>query len=249
MALSIRLSRGGAKKRPYYRIVVADSRAPRDGRFIEKLGTYNPLLAKDSPERVKLDSDRISHWLSVGAQPSDRVLRFLDAAGIRERATRNNPKKAEPGEKAKERVEQRAAKEAEAAEAAAAAEEVAAPAAVEEAVSEEAAAEAPAEAAAEEAPAEAVVAEAPADVPAEEAPPAEEAAAEAVAEASPVGEDVPAEEAPAAEADNQGESTAEPAEGADDVAPPTSESPQPADADAGESANEPAEGAAEDTKA
>src|ERR671920_1419588 len=123
MALSIRLARGGAKKRPYYRIVVADSRAPRDGRFIEKLGTYNPLLAKDSPERVKLDNDRISHWLSVGAQPSDRVLRFLDAAGLRERPARNNPKKAEPGEKAKERVEARASKEAEAAEAAAAPQE------------------------------------------------------------------------------------------------------------------------------
>src|SRR5947207_2618096 len=121
MALAIRLTRGGAKKRPYYRIVVADSRAPRDGRFIEKLGSYNPLLAKDSPERVKLDAERISHWLSVGAQPSDRVLRFLDAAGIRERAARLNPKKAEPGEKAKERVEQRAAKAAEAEEAAAAA--------------------------------------------------------------------------------------------------------------------------------
>src|SRR4051812_22585477 len=121
MSLAIRLARGGAKKRPYYRIVVADSRAARDGRFIEKLGTYNPLLAKDSPERVKLDADRISHWLSVGAQPSDRVLRFLDAAGIRERPARNNPQKAEPGEKAKERVEQRAAKETEAAEAAAAA--------------------------------------------------------------------------------------------------------------------------------
>src|SRR5205085_1659787 len=120
MALAIRLTRGGAKKRPYYRIVVADSRSPRDGRFIEKLGTYNPLLAKDSPERVKLDNDRISHWLSVGAQPSDRVLRFLDAAGLRERPARNNPEKAEPGEKAKERLEQRAAKEAEAAEAAAA---------------------------------------------------------------------------------------------------------------------------------
>src|SRR5881394_1994287 len=114
MALAIRLSRGGAKKRPYYRIVVADSRAARDGRFIEKLGTYNPLLAKDSPERVKLDTDRISHWLSVGAQPSDRVLRFLDAAGIRERAARNNPQKAEPGEKAKERVEERAKKAADA---------------------------------------------------------------------------------------------------------------------------------------
>src|SRR5205823_486412 len=117
MALAIRLTRGGAKKRPYYRIVVADSRAPRDGRFIEKLGSYNPLLAKDSPERVKIDADRISHWLSVGAQPSDRVLRFLDAAGVRERPARNNPKKAQPGEKAKERVEQRAASEAEAAEA------------------------------------------------------------------------------------------------------------------------------------
>src|SRR5215212_2778679 len=118
MSLSIRLTRGGAKKRPYYRIVVADSRSPRDGRFIEKLGTYNPLLAKGSPERVKLDAERISHWLSVGAQPSDRVLRFLDAAGIRERTARNNPQKAEPGEKAKERAEQRAAKETAAEEAA-----------------------------------------------------------------------------------------------------------------------------------
>ena len=121
MAVAIRLARGGSKKRPYYRVVVADSRNARDGRFIEKVGTYNPLLAKDSPERVKLDADRISHWLSVGAQPSDRVARFLDAAGIKERAARNNPKKAEPGEKAKERAEERATKQAEAAEAAAAA--------------------------------------------------------------------------------------------------------------------------------
>src|SRR5512146_2056548 len=120
MAVSIRLSRGGAKKRPYYRIVVADSRNARDGRFIEKVGTYNPLLAKDSPERVKLDTDRIQHWLSVGAQPSDRVLRFLDAAGLRERPARNNPQKAEPGEKAKERLEERAKREQESAEAAAA---------------------------------------------------------------------------------------------------------------------------------
>src|SRR5690349_7640457 len=153
MAVAIRLARGGSKKRPYYRIVVADSRNARDGRFIEKLGTYNPLLAKDSPERVKIDAERVSHWLSVGAQPSDRVARFLDAAGIRERAARNNPKKAEPGEKAKERIEERAAKLAEAEEAAAAA--AAAPA--EEAAAEEARAaeEAPAteEAAAEEAPA------------------------------------------------------------------------------------------------
>src|SRR6478609_5273854 len=174
MALAIRLSRGGAKKRPYYRIVVADSRAPRDGRFIEKLGTYNPLLAKDSPERVKLDADRISHWLSVGAQPSDRVLRFLDAAGIKERAARNNPKKAEPGEKSKERAEERATKLAEAEEAKNA--PVEEPAA-EEAVTEEAVAEAPAEeAAAEEAPAEEAAAEAPAEeAAAEEAPVAEEA--------------------------------------------------------------------------
>lgn len=121
MALSLRLSRGGSKKRPYYRIVVADARSPRDGKFIEKIGTYNPLLAKDNAERVKLDGDRAKHWLSVGAQPTDRVARFLDAAGIKERAARNNPKKAEPGEKAKERAEERAAKAAEAAEAAKAA--------------------------------------------------------------------------------------------------------------------------------
>src|SRR5947209_8898728 len=170
MALAIRLTRGGAKKRPYYRIVVADSRSPRDGRFIEKLGIYNPLLAKDSPERVKLDAERISHWLSVGAQPSDRVLRFLDAAGIRERAARNNPQKAEPGEKAKERVEQRATKAAEAEEAAAAA------------------AAAPVEEVAEEvAPAET------ADAPVEE-PVGEEAPAEAEA-----GEEAPAAEATAGE--------------------------------------------------
>ena len=110
MALSIRLSRGGSKKRPYYRIVVADARSPRDGRFIEKIGTYNPLLAKDSDDRIKLDGDRAKHWLSVGAQPTDRVARFLDAAGIRERAARNNPNKGKPGEKATERAEERAEK-------------------------------------------------------------------------------------------------------------------------------------------
>ena len=114
MAVAIRLARGGAKKRPYYRIVVADSRKSRDGKFIERVGSYNPLLAKDDPERVKMDQDRIRHWLSVGAQPSDRVLRFLDAAGIMERPARNNPQKAEPGEKAKEREEERAQKEADA---------------------------------------------------------------------------------------------------------------------------------------
>ena len=104
MAVAIRLSRGGSKKRPYYRIVVADSRNARDGRFIEKVGTYNPLLAKDSPERVKLDNERISHWLSVGAQPSDRVLRFLDEAGVMKREARNNPEKAKPKKKAQERA-------------------------------------------------------------------------------------------------------------------------------------------------
>ena len=97
MAVAIRLARGGSKKRPYYRIVVADSRNSRDGRFIEKVGTYNPLLAKDPPERVKLDADRISHWLSVGAQPSDRVARFLDAAGIRERAAAQQPEQGRAG--------------------------------------------------------------------------------------------------------------------------------------------------------
>ena len=147
MALSIRLSRGGAKKRPYYRIVVADARSPRDGRFIEKIGSYNPLLAKDSPERVKLDTERAAHWLKMGAQPTDRVLRFLDAAGVKERAARNNPQKAEPGEKAKERAEERAEKLKAAEEAAAAA---AAPAAeAEEAPAEEAPAETAPEAAAE----------------------------------------------------------------------------------------------------
>lgn len=171
MATSIRLSRGGSKKRPYYKIVVADSRSPRDGRFIERIGSYNPLLAKDNPERVKLDAERAKHWISVGAQPTDRVARFLDAAGVKERAARNNPNKGVPGEKAKERAEEKAqklidAEEAakEAAEAAAAAAAVPAPepeveapveeAAAPEATAEEVAAEAPAEeAAAEEAPA------------------------------------------------------------------------------------------------
>ena len=106
MAVSIRLSRGGSKKRPYYRIVVADARSPRDGHFIEKVGTYNPMLAKDDATRVTLNDDRIKHWLSVGAQPTDRVARFLDVAGIRERAARNNPTKGKPGEKAIERIEE-----------------------------------------------------------------------------------------------------------------------------------------------
>ena len=119
MAVSIRLSRGGAKKRPYYKIVVTDARNSRDGKFIERIGSYNPLLPKDSPERVKLDGDRARHWLSVGAKPSDRVHRFLDAAGILERAQRSNPNKGQPGDKAKERAEERAARDAELAAAAA----------------------------------------------------------------------------------------------------------------------------------
>ena len=121
MAIAIRLARGGMKKRPHYRIVVTDSRQPRDGRFLEKLGTYNPLLPKDSAERVKLDTERASYWLGVGAQPSDRVARFLDAAGVRTRAARLNAKKGEPGANAKERTEAKAMKLAEREEAAAAA--------------------------------------------------------------------------------------------------------------------------------
>ena len=131
MALSIRLSRGGSKKRPYYRIVVADARSPRDGKFLEKIGNYNPLLAKDDEKRVQIDADRAKHWLGVGAQPTDRVARFLDVAGVKERPARNNPKKAEPGEKAKERAEERAEKQKAAEEAAA--EAAAKPAPVEEA--------------------------------------------------------------------------------------------------------------------
>ncbi|WP_137898923.1 30S ribosomal protein S16 [Sphingomonas sp. 2SG] len=110
MALSIRLSRGGSKKRPYYRIVVADARSPRDGKFIEKIGNYNPLLAKDAENRIVLDTERAKYWLSNGAQPTDRVARFLDVAGVRERAARSNPNKGKPGEKATERAEERAEK-------------------------------------------------------------------------------------------------------------------------------------------
>jgi len=151
MAVAIRLSRGGAKKRPYYRIIVSDSRSSRDGKYLEQVGTYNPLLAKDDPARIKLNEDRVRYWVGVGAQPSDRVARFLDAAGIKERPARSNPNKAVPGDKAKERAEERATKLAEAEEAAKVAAE--APA-VEEAPAEEVAVEAPAaEEAATEAPA------------------------------------------------------------------------------------------------
>jgi len=149
MALAIRLSRGGAKKRPFYRIVVADSRNARDGRFIERLGTYDPMLDRENPDRIKLVEDRIKHWLSVGAKPSDRVQRFLADAGIMEKPpVYDQPKKSKPKAKALERLaaEEEAKK--------AAAEAAAAPA--EEAPAEEAPAE---EAAAEEAPAEEAAAE------------------------------------------------------------------------------------------
>jgi small subunit ribosomal protein S16 len=163
--LKIRLARGGAKKRPYYSIVVADSHSPRDGRFIEKVGAFNPLLQKDNPARVTLKVERIQDWLAKGAQPTDRVARFLSAEGLAQWSHGNNPKKGEPGTTAKERAESRAQREADLA--AAAAEAAARPAPVEEPVAEEAPVteeavtpeiaveETPVEAAAEEAPAEA----------------------------------------------------------------------------------------------
>ena len=162
MALKLRLARSGSKKRPFYSIVVADVRSPRDGRFIEKLGTYNPLLPKDSDARVTMNAERIQHWLGQGAKPTDRVLRFLAEAGILTREARNNPKKALPGKKAQERLDEKKAKEEEAA----AAEAEAAEAPAEEAPAEEAPAE--------EVPAEEAVAE---EATPEEAPAKEETTA------------------------------------------------------------------------
>ncbi|MDF1726738.1 MAG: 30S ribosomal protein S16 [Sulfitobacter sp.] len=133
MAMKIRLARGGSKKRPFYSIVAADSRMPRDGRFIEKLGTYNPLLPKDSEERVKMNVEKVQEWMAKGAQPTDRVRRMLEAAGALPKTERSNPNKGEPGKKAQERAQEKADK------AAAAAEAANAPA--EEAPAEEAAAE------------------------------------------------------------------------------------------------------------
>ncbi len=146
MAMKIRLARSGSKKRPFYRIVAADSRMPRDGRFIERLGTYNPLLPKDSEERVKMNVERIQYWIGQGAQPTDRIARMLEAAGAMPATTRANPQRAVPGEKAKKRAGEKAAKAAAAAEAAAAPAPAPAPA---EQVAEEPAA-APAEVVAEE---------------------------------------------------------------------------------------------------
>ena len=188
--LKIRLARGGAKKRPYYHIVVADSRSPRDGRFLEKVGSYNPMLPRDGEQkRVNLNVERIQHWLSKGAQPTDRVARFLSqdetlGATVKWQAG-NNPNKAKPGKKAEERAAERAQRETDRAEA--------------EAAAKAEAAAAPAPVVEEEAPVEAVAEEAPA---AEDAAPAEttaeEAPAEAAAEEAPA-EEVAAEEAPAAE--------------------------------------------------
>ena len=137
MAMKIRLARGGNKKRPFYRIVAADSRMPRDGRYIEKLGTYNPLLPKDSEERVKMDAERVQYWLGQGAQATDRVTRMLEASGVMEKKERNNPNKGKPGQKATERAEEKAVKAAESAEAEKAPEPI-----VEEPVAEEAVAKA-----------------------------------------------------------------------------------------------------------
>jgi small subunit ribosomal protein S16 len=196
MSVSLRLSRGGSKKRPYYKIVVANSRAPRDGKYLEQVGTYNPLLAKDDENRVRLVEDRVKYWLGVGAQATDRVARLLDKAGVKERAATNNPKQGEPGKKAKERAEDKAEKLREAEEAAAAAAAVP--------VVEEVAEEAPA--AEEAAPAEAVTDEAPV---AEEAAPAEQG----------VSAEAPAEGAVEPDAEvAQLESASEPAEGAEDKA-------------------------------
>lgn len=177
MALAMRLSKGGRKKRPFYRIVVTDKRMPRDGRYIERLGTYNPLLAKDDENRVKLNEDRIKHWLGEGAQPSYRVAVFLGKAGLAPMPeTPNNPNKGQPSEKTKQRIADKEEKLKAKAEAEAAAKE-------EEAAAAKAAAEAPAE-----------------EAPAEEAPAAEaEVAPEAPAE------EAKAEEAPAAEEEKKAE--------------------------------------------
>lgn len=184
--LKIRLARGGAKKRPYYSIVVADSHSPRDGRFIEKVGSYNPLLKRDDPNRVALKLERIQEWLKKGAQPTDRVARFLASEGLVKWQAGNNPNKAVPGTKAKERAEERAQREADRAAAAA-----------------EAAANPPApEPAAEEAPAEAAA-------PAEEAPAAEAAPAEDAPAAEAAAEDAGQPAAEDAVEDQAGEAAAQ----------------------------------------
>ena len=190
MSLKIRLARAGAKKRPFYRIVIADSRSPRDGRYIEKVGTFNPLLPKDSSDRVTLLEERIKHWLGVGAQPTDRVLRFLDKVGLAKREARLNPTKAQPGKKRIEREEAKLTAEADKAKAAAEAAAAPAEPAPDEPAPDEAA---PDEAAPDEAaPAEAAAAEAAPD----EAAPDEAAPAEAVPDETAPAETAPDEAAP-----------------------------------------------------
>ena len=181
MAVKLRLARGGSKKRPFYSIVAADERAPRDGRYIEKLGTFNPMLPKDA-ERVVLNTERAQYWLSKGAQTTDRVARIMDSLGLLKREARNNPEKAKPGKKAQERVAEKAQKAEDAIQAEADAKE-AAKAAEAQAIEDAKAAEA---AAAEEA-------KAAAEAPAEEAAP-EAAAEEAAPEAEAAAEETPAEE-------------------------------------------------------
>jgi small subunit ribosomal protein S16 len=200
--LKIRLARGGAKKRPYYSIVVADSHSPRDGRFIEKVGSYNPLLKKDDPNRVVLKVERIQEWMSKGAQPTDRVARELGKVGVVQWTAGNNPKKGVPGTKAKERAEERTQRETD--RAAAAAEAAANPPPVEEPAAEEVVAEAAVDAApAEETVTEEAAAEAaPAEEAATEAPAAEAAPAEAAVEEAPAEEPV-AEAAPGATEDEE----------------------------------------------
>lgn len=225
MAVSLRLSRGGSKKRPYYKVVISNSRSPRDGKYLEQVGTYNPLLAKDDENRVRLVEDRVKYWLGVGAQPTDRVARMLDKAGIKERAATVNPTKGEPGKKAKDRAEDKASKAVEAAEAAEAAKAA-------EAEATAAAAAGPEEVPAEEPATPEVPAEEPVEAPAEapaEAPMEEPAEAPAVEE--PV--EVPAEEPAEAPVEAPAETNA---------ATPDSDAGDSADAAGGESAQDAAEG-------
>ncbi len=193
MAIKIRLARAGTKKRPFYHIVAADSRMPRDGRFLERIGSYNPLLPKDAEERVRMNVERVQHWLDQGAQPTDRIARFLESAGVLPARTRANPKKAEPGEKAQKRAEERDKR------AAAAKEAAAAPAA-------EATTEAPQETTAAEATTEATQETAAAEETTEAAPEtAEEPAADQGSDDTKASEDTKAAEDTKASEDTKAE--------------------------------------------
>jgi small subunit ribosomal protein S16 len=238
MSVSIRLSRGGSKKRPYYKLVVSNSRAPRDGKYLEQLGTYNPLLAKDDENRVRLIEDRVRYWLGVGAQPTDRVARMLDKAGIKERVATNNPNKGEPGQKAKDRVEDKAKKLVEAEEAAAAAAAAPPPEPVVEEVVEEVAAEEVSAAEVADATQPEVPAEEPAEIP---APAPEESPAEAPAETpTEAPAEVPAESPAEVPAEPPVETPPAP-EVANEATPNSDAGDEPAAA-SGESAQDNAEG-------